>query len=346
MMRVADRDTAPRPEREESMTNFAHLDLIGRSQSFRHALSLIERFAASDHAVLVEGETGTGKELAARAIHYLGARRSFPFIPVNCGALPESLVESELFGHVRGAFTDAREARPGIVSQARGGTLFLDEIEAMAPRAQVALLRFLQDHQYRQIGGAATLAADVRVIGATNVNLASHVRTGAFRADLLFRLNVLKVGLPPLRDRPGDVMVLAEHFLARLNRDSKGTPKRLHPESAATLTAHHWPGNVRELENLLLRRYLLESDEILRILSMEEEHERAASGPTAKPSEDCFKIAKARAVAAFEHSYMTGLLARARGNLSLASRLSGKDRSDLCKLLRKHGIQREQFERG
>ncbi|MGO9991370.1 MAG: sigma-54 interaction domain-containing protein [Steroidobacteraceae bacterium] len=325
------------------MTDFAQLELIGRSRLFRHVLTLIEKFAACEYAVLVQGETGTGKELAARAIHYLGARRAYPFIPANCGALPDALVESELFGHVRGAFTDAREARPGIIAQARGGTLFLDEIEAMAPRAQVALLRFLQDGEYRPVGGTAAIKADVRVIGATNVDLNALVRRGAFRSDLLFRLNVLNLSLPALRDRAGDVMVLAEHFLDRFNRESKQPAKSLHAESASALNAHGWPGNIRELENLMLRRYLLESGSIIHIRSVDEAHDRHDVPRPPDPPASGFKTAKARAVAAFEQSYITALLSRSGGNLSLASRLSGKDRSDLCKLLRKHGIDRQQF---
>ena len=327
------------------MADFAHLELIGRSRSFLQALGLIEKIAACDHAVLIEGETGTGKEIAARAIHYLGARRRFPFIPVNCGAIPDSLVESALFGHVRGAFTDAREAQAGIIAQARGGTLFLDEIEAMSMRAQVALLRFLQDKQYCPIGGTATIVSDVRVIGATNSDLSQMCRAGTFRSDLLFRLNVLRVRLPPLRERLGDTLLLADHFMQRLNRECKGHPKLLHPSSARALAAYRWPGNVRELENLILRRYLLESGSTIHIHSVEDELVDEASRTATDIAERGFRTAKARAVAAFEHSYITALLSKAGGNLSLASRLSGKDRSDLSKLLRKHGIQRGQFAR-
>ena len=322
------------------MADFAHLDLIGHSRPFLDTLRLIEKIAACEHTVLIQGETGTGKELAARAIHYLGARRAFPFIPVNCGAIPDALAESTLFGHVRGAFTDAREACAGIIAQARGGTLFLDEIETMSLRAQVALLRFLQDKQYLQIGGVSVITSDVRVIGATNADLEQLVRRGVFRADLLFRLNVLMVHLPPLRERLGDAMVLAEHFLQRLNRESRGCHKSLHPQSSAAIAAHAWPGNVRELENLILRRYLLEPGPTIRIVSIGEQTEPAPP----EVSTGAFKTAKARAVAAFEQSYITALLSKSRGNLSLASRLSGKDRSDLAKLLRKHGIQRHQFE--
>jgi len=318
------------------MVDFSRLGLIGQSQPFVDKLLLIERFAACDHTVLIEGETGTGKELAARAIHYLGARRRFPFIPVNCGAVPDTLVESELFGHVRGAFTDAREASPGIIAQAQGGTLMLDEIETMTPRAQVVLLRFLQDKVYRPVGGGAAVAADVRVIGATNTDLHEMVRGGGFRADLLYRLNALTISLPALRQRPGDVMLLAEHVIERLNRESKEPPKRLHPTSAAVLIARPWPGNVRELENFILRHYLLEQSSVIRIAAADAPAERAQAAIAAAES---FKRAKARAVTAFERSYITALLERSGGNVSLAARLAGKDRSDLSKLVRKHGIQ-------
>jgi len=326
------------------MADFAHLNLLGRSILFLGALSLIEKFAASDHTVLIQGETGTGKELAARAIHYLGARRRFPFIPLNCGTLPDTLVESELFGHVRGAFTDAREAAAGIIAQARGGTLFLDEIEAISMRGQVALLRFLQDKQYRSVGGTSVIAADVRVICATNLDLGAMARMGRLRADLLYRINALAISLPPLRQRTGDVMVLAEHFLDRLNRESKGPPKRLHPESEAPLIAHDWPGNVRELENVLLRHYLLEPGPQIRIASVEIVSDQHEATKTSKQPVLGFKAAKAQAVAIFEKSYLTILLQNSGGNLSLASRWASKDRSDLSKLMRKYGLQRREFE--
>jgi transcriptional regulator with PAS, ATPase and Fis domain len=319
------------------MVDFSRLNLIGRSPAFLDKLKLIERFARCDHTVLIEGETGTGKELAARAIHYLGARRRFPFIPVNCGALPDTLVESEFFGHVRGAFTDAREASPGVIGQAQGGTLLLDEIEAMTLRAQVVLLRFLQDKVFRPIGGAAVAVADVRVIGATNTDLREMVRGGGFRADLLYRLNALTISLPPLRERPGDVMTLADHVIERLNRQSEEPPKRLHPGSAAVLIRHPWPGNVRELENFILKHYLLEPSPVIRISSADAPADHPQGTPLA--ADESFKRAKARAVTAFEQSYIRAVLEKSGGNVSLAARLAGKDRSDLSKLLRKHGIQ-------
>jgi DNA-binding NtrC family response regulator len=194
----------------------------------------------------------------------------------------------------------------------------------MSTRAQAALLRFLQDKEYRPVGGTSYIASDVRIIGTTNADLYAMSRSGNFRSDLRFRLNALTIPLPPLRERAGDVMVLAEHVLKRLNSESKGPAKRLHPESAATLIAHTWPGNVRELENLLLRHYLLEPGSMIRITSLNMEV-RLPVAP--KMVDDVFKNAKARAVAAFEQSYIIDLLARAGGNLSLAARLSGKDRS-------------------
>ncbi len=250
---AASADAAVHATDESTAAECARLNLIGESPAFRHCIRLIYQMAAWDATVLIQGETGTGKELAARAIHYLGRRRSAPFIPVNCGALPETLVESELFGHVRGAFTDARETRSGVIAQAEGGTLFLDEVEAMGPRAQVALLRFLQDSEYRPVGGTVVRGANGRVVASSNVPLAELVARKAFRSDLLFRLDVLPLALPPLREREADVVILALAFLRRFSRQYRQRPKTLDTASLAWLQRHTWPGNVRELENLMHR---------------------------------------------------------------------------------------------
>jgi transcriptional regulator with GAF, ATPase, and Fis domain len=332
--------------RFDGVGDLADLNIIGASPAFLRAVDLIRRFAASAATVLVKGETGTGKEVAARAIHYLSDRQNKPFVAVNCGALPESLVESELFGHARGAFTDAREARGGLIQQARGGTLFLDEIEAMPPRAQVVLLRFLQDKEYRPVGGCLVENADVRIIAATNDDLAAMTRAGTFRADLLYRLNVLPVDIPPLRERTGDVTLLARRFLDRLNRQVDRSPMLLDDGSAAILEAYSWPGNVRELENLIERRFLETAGApTLRISETElgfDDGRVAADDDSTRSTGgvQSFKAAKARAVAAFERSYLEDLLLRAEGNITLASRISGKDRSDIGKLLRKYGMDR------
>ena len=221
------------------------LNLIGRSLLFRQALALLQQCAAVDATVLLCGETGTGKELAARAIHYLSARRSGPFVPVNCGAIPDSILEAELFGHVRGAYTDAKVGSRGVVGLAEGGTLFLDEVDSLSPRAQSALLRFVQDHSYRALGGSRIEQADLRLVAATNVDLDALTAGGQFRQDLLFRINVLSVLLPPLRAREGDALLLAQAFVHRLVRQYRTAPRMLGPASSAHLGLPlPWPGNV------------------------------------------------------------------------------------------------------
>src|SRR5688500_7573696 len=207
--------------------------MIGRSIAFRIADALIMKMSAFDAPVLIEGETGTGKELAARAIHYRGARRGKPFVPVNCGALPDALIENELFGHRRGAFTDARDDKPGVVELARGGTLFLDEIDALTPKGQVTLLRFLQDQQFRPLGGRREEQADVRIIAAANRSLERQVAAEAFRQDLFYRLNLLHLTLPPLRERQGDIALLAEHFVRAAATRYGKAPLPFHPETLA-----------------------------------------------------------------------------------------------------------------
>jgi DNA-binding NtrC family response regulator len=332
-------DDPNHPEREA----FARLNLLGDSPSFRRALRLIHKVSPLDVPVLISGETGTGKELAARAIHHLGSRRDAPFLAVNCGAVPDSLVESEFFGHTRGAFTDAKDARDGLIAQARGGTLFLDELEALSEHGQVALLRFLQDRVYRPLGGP-TVQADVRVIGATNVNLSALAAKGAYRTDLLFRLSVLLVDLPPLRAREGDVLLLAEHFLRRFSEEYRLPLRRLADAARVWLSRHDWPGNVRELENLIHREFLLsEGPEIA--LDTLSSHGLAAPAPREAPPPStavpCYRQAKAHAIAQFERAYVTSLLQRTRGNISLAARLSGKDRRSLGRLVKRHNLARQ-----
>jgi two-component system, NtrC family, response regulator GlrR len=343
------------PDREA----FARLNLVGDSASFQRSLQLIRKVSPLDVPVLISGETGTGKELAARAIHHFGTRRDAPFLAVNCGAIPDSLVESEFFGHTRGAFTDAKETRDGLIAQARGGTLFLDELEALSEHGQVALLRFLQDRVYRPLGGP-TVQADVRVIGATNVNLSALAAKGAYRTDLLFRLSVLLVDLPPLRAREGDVLLLAEHFLQRFSEEYRLPLRRLAEAARAWLSRHDWPGNVRELENLIHREFLLSegpeialdtlsshgaSSHALSAHAARETHVAPAgsAGPASEPPSaavPCFRQAKAHAIAQFERAYVTSLLQRTRGNISLAARLSGKDRRSLGKLVKRLNLAR------
>jgi len=326
------------------MSGYGEFIFIGESAAFVKARRLIDKLSTCDAHVLIKGETGTGKELAARSIHYSSARREAPFLPLNCGAIPETLIESELFGHVRGAFTDAKEAHNGVVAQAEGGTLFLDEIEALGPRGQVALLRFLEDLEYRPVGGSTPRSANVRIIAASNVDLSTLAHNGTYRHDLLFRLGVLVLEMPSLRSRSDDVVLLAEAFLDRFGRRYGKGQIRLHPASIDWLRSHAWPGNVRELENLVHREVLFSECDTVRLGSatgQAPEISNCNSGSTLTCSD--FRQAKAHFVAEFERAYLTELLARTGGNVAQAARLCGQERSRLNKLVRKHGLDRTAF---
>ena len=327
---------------------FAASGLIGRSPEFLSMLKLARGLTACDAPTLICGETGTGKELVARAIHLMGPRAKGPFIPVNCGALPESLVENELFGHESGAYTDAKKAQPGLVAQASGGTILLDEIEALSLKGQVALLRFLEDFRYRPLGGGRTARSDVKVIAATNVDLKELVQTGAFRSDLLYRLDVLSLVLPPLRDRQDDIELLATHFIAQLSAQYGQPPKRLRGQALDWLVNHSWPGNVRELENLIHRSIVTSPGSDLDLF-----HARSMNGGSAEPRtlmnghDPCrartFQEAKDRFVTEFERDYLIDVMEKAGGNVTQAARLAGKERRALGKLLRKHAIASDDF---
>jgi DNA-binding NtrC family response regulator len=322
----------------------AQLNLIGESPAFLAALDLITKFAACDVTVLIQGETGTGKELAARAVHYLSNRAGRPLVPVNCGSIAESLIENELFGHARGAYTDARAAATGLIAEAEGGTLFLDEVEALPLRAQASLLRFLQDRTYRTLGGRGLRTADVRIVAASNIELEECVRRGTFRSDLLYRLRVLHVTLPPLRERADDGVLIANAFLDRLSREYRKPPKRLDADSASWIRAQPWTGNVRELENLIHRQFLLTEGAVVRLDNLPAgESAGETSIATSARAGFLFREAKARAIASFERAYISDLLSVTRGNVSQAARLSGKERSTFGRLIRKHGLQPASF---
>jgi len=320
---------------------FATVNLIGSSPAFIDMLRFICRYADCEAPILIQGETGTGKELVARALHYLSGRAAHAFIPVNCGALPDSLVESELFGHERGAFTDAHTAQKGLVAQAAGGTLLLDEIDSLSSKAQVTLLRFLQDRQYRPVGGERQIKADVRVVAATNADLATEARAGRFRQDLYYRLDVVSFAMPPLRERGDDIVDLANHLIGRFALQHGRPPKALHPDTAAWLPYYAWPGNVRELENLLLREFLCTDGEFVSIAPMGDLMPAPRARGTTKGQ--TFKLAKASAVAEFERSYLSEMLVRTSGNISLAARLAEKDRGAFNKLVKKYGFDTDSF---
>lgn len=250
--------------RRELEERYRFGNIVGRSPRMRTVFSLVERVARTSSTVLVHGESGTGKELIARAIHFSGPRSGRRFLSINCGAMPENLLESELFGHVKGAFTGAVKEKAGLFHEAEGGALFLDEIGEMTPAMQVKLLRVLQEKMVRRVGGSEEEAVDVRIISATNRDLEAMVEAGEFREDLYYRINVIPVHLPPLRERREDIPLLVEHFLARYVDELELEPRQLSQEAMRVLEAYDWPGNVRELENVLERAVALSSHEVLR----------------------------------------------------------------------------------
>lgn len=316
---------------------------MGASAGIRAVTKQIEKIARSDAPVLIQGETGSGKELAARAIWARSARNAGPFVAINCGAIPDGLIETELFGHGPGAFTDAKQARDGVIAMAQRGTLFLDEIDTLSPKAQVALLRFLQDLRYRPVGTSRELDSDVRVIAASNQPLQTMVEAGLFRRDLLYRLNILELTIPPLRNREVDIELLADHFVRRFCDQYGLSPKRLHPETSEWLRQHHWPGNVRELENWVHRQVLLAEGDEIRVADL-----RSPTGSSVRDALEAappdYRTAKAHALAEFERAYLGRVLGAARGNVTAAARLAGKERRSFGKLLKKHRIDRLRFQ--
>jgi len=321
----------------------AGIPLIGESTTFLGLLRSVERVTRRGAAtVLIRGETGTGKELIARAVHYLGERRNYPFVPVNCGALPESLAENELFGHRAGAFTGASHEAVGLVRLAHGGTLLLDEVDSLPAKAQVALLRFLQDGCFRPLGAAREERAEVRVVAASNHCLEDEVRAGRFREDLYFRLNLIGLDVPPLRARTGDVKLLAAHFLQTCAQRYGDAGKQLDAATLRWFDAHRWPGNVRELENLIHRQYLLSDDLVLHIEPppgpLPAGPDADAGTPPAESAQLSYRAAKSRALQEFDRAYLTQMVRRTHGNVTQAALLAGKERRAFGKLLKRYQI--------
>jgi two-component system response regulator GlrR len=310
--------------------------LIGDSPCLLEQVRQIPNIAKCDANVLIAGETGTGKELYARAIHYGSPRASEPFIPVNCGAIPVDLVENELFGHERGAFTNAFALQTGLVEEANHGTLFLDEIDCLPPLAQVKLLRFLQEREYRPLGSSRTRKADVRIIAASNLDLREAVGLGKVRADLFYRLNIISISLPPLRTRLEDIPLLAQHFLDKYSRDFGKENIELSPRALARLMANGWPGNVRELEHVIERAVALCDDTTIG------ESDILSSSMGDYPIES-LQEAKAREIGRFEKNYIRGLLRLCRGNITKAAHLAQKNRRAFWQLIQKHQIDASTF---
>ncbi len=316
--------------------------LVGRAPAMAAVRSAVHRVGASEVSVLVIGESGTGKELVARALHQASRRRDRAFVAVNCGAIPEGLIDSELFGHTRGAFTGATSARPGVFVEADGGTLFLDEIGDMPLAVQARLLRTLQEREVRAVGGEGTTAVDVRVIAATNVDLERAVLRGRFRADLYFRLNVVNLRVPPLRERTDDIPDL---IASLLRRHAGAARPAIDDDALEALLRYSWPGNVRELENAIRHALAMSPGDTIDLASLPP----AIVAPPPRSSlamgsavmarvDDHLPEAKRRAAAEFERSYLLRILGQAQGSIAGAARAAGIDRTNFRRLLQRHGI--------
>ncbi len=315
-------------------------DVVGDSQALQKVIAKIPLIAACDTTCLLEGETGTGKELFARAIHYMSPRRAKPFVPVNCGAIPDHLVENELFGHVKGAYTDAAATETGLVTYAEDGTLFLDEVDALSLSAQVKLLRLLQEREYRQLGAARILKSNARIIAATNIDLKKKTEAKQFRDDLYHRLNVLRLFIPSLRERTDDIPLLAQYFLWRYAKMHCKNTRRIDASALRRLTTYSWPGNVRELEGVIQRAVVMSESASIQAEDIDLPdllYPDQANMPSS------LSAAKARVVEQFERSYLIEMLTTHDGNITHAARAAGKERRSFQRLLRKHSIDVQQF---
>ncbi len=320
---------------------FGFANIIGTSEAITRIFDLIQKVADTDSTVLLLGESGTGKELIARAIHFNSQRRQGPLIPVNCAAIPEELLESELFGHERGAFTHAVRTRIGRFEQANGGTIFLDEIADMSPGLQVKILRVLQDRAFERIGGTKTIRVDIRVIAATNQDLEALVRQGRFREDLFYRLNVIPIRVPPLRERVSDIPLLATHFLQEFSHKKKKPLKRLSPAVLDLLLRYPWPGNVRELENLMERLVILSEGETVEVNDLPERF-RASSPVMGAPEIADFPehgVHLNDAVQDFERRLILKALEKSNWVKSRAAKLLHLNRTTLIEKMKKQNIQ-------
>jgi len=324
--------------KQKLFRKMAELRLIGQHPTFLNALMQLSSVADSEVTILISGETGVGKEVCARAVHYLSNRADKPFIPVNCGAIPTNLLENELFGHKKGAFTDARTNEVGIVAEAESGTLFLDEIDALTLEAQTKLLRLLQDKSYKPLGETRDRVADIRLIAATNVDLRERIEKCCFRSDLFYRLSVIHVSLPPLRDRRSDIPLLADYFIkkfsSRLGRGNKSFSKA----AIQKLSSYEWAGNIRELENIIQQAILLSPTSVILPEYIKFPDQAQVHSDNEEMFEKSFREAKQDAIEKFEKEYVTRLLFLCDGNITHAAQKANKDRADFSRLVKKHGI--------
>jgi DNA-binding NtrC family response regulator len=320
---------------------FGFANIVGTSEAITRVFDIIKKVADTDSTVLLLGESGTGKELIAKAIHYNSHRRQAPLIPVNCAAIPEELLESELFGHERGAFTHAVRTRIGRFEQANGGTIFLDEIADMSPSLQVKILRVLQDRAFERIGGVKTIRVDIRVVAATNQNLEDMVAQGRFREDLFYRLNVIPIRIPPLRERTSDIPLLTSHFLQEFSRKKKKPLKRLSPGAMELLLRYPWPGNVRELENLMERLVILCEGEVVKVSDLPDRFRPEAPAAAAPETLDFPEqgVHLVSAVQEFERALILRALEKCQWVKSRAAQFLHLNRTTLIEKMKKQKIQ-------
>lgn len=333
--RLLDKNALEDPVSQSIKQKFGLKQIIGQSASFLSQIKKIPILARNDAIVLITGETGTGKELCARAIHYLSARSRRPFMPINCGAIPVDLVENELFGHEKGAYTGAADTRTGLIDEAEGGTVFLDEIDCLPVAAQVKLLRFLQEKEYRPLGSKKMKKADVRVLSAMNTDPQEAIATGRLRQDLYYRLNVIPFMIPPLRERREDISLLARHFLLKYSVQFDKPMTDFSEEAMQTLQLHDWPGNVRELEHHVERAVVLCEGRVIQATDI--------VVPTVDADSESFRDEKAKMTAAFERTFIERLLLAHHGNISKAARAAQKNRRAFWELIRKYHIDAENF---
>ncbi|HWA99940.1 MAG TPA: sigma-54 dependent transcriptional regulator [Pirellulales bacterium] len=317
-------------------------DIIGTSPAMRRVYDTIERIADSNVDVLVIGETGTGKELVARAIHRRSPRSSKPFVPVDCGAIPENLLESEFFGHERGAFTGADTKSIGLLEFADGGTFFLDEVGELPMLLQAKLLRTLQERKIRRVGGRAEIDVDLRVVAATGRNLEAMIAQGRFRQDLYYRINVVRIDLPPLRERGDDLGLLAEYFATRYSREMNRELVGITPEAYQVLSHYHWPGNVRELQNIIRRALALTTDSMLGLDDLPDAIV-ANAGEVSTGGAKGFFPQRNQHMANWERHYLTDLLTKHHGDVKTAAEESQVPRGTLYRLMKNHGLDGARF---
>jgi len=345
VLRSAIREVAARPPKETRGTAGKGLsNIIGNSKRIKEVFSLIARICDADTTVLIEGESGTGKELIAQALHYEGARRGGPFVPVNCGAIPADLLESELFGHEKGAFTHAINTRLGRFELANGGTVFLDEISEMSPMLQVKILRVLQEKQFERIGGTRTITSDFRVIAATNRDLEEEVKQGRFREDLYYRLNVIPIKAPSLRERSTDVLPLAEHFIRRFDKAKGKCVRTISPDARQLLQQYGWPGNVRELENVMERMVILAEGPVIGVDDLPERiksgRAKAGQAETEAVIGDNFILGEE--VSAFEKKLIIQALNQSDWVKNRAAQLLRVNRTTLIEKMKRYDLKKPQ----